>query len=409
MNTVEVILFIIATLLAISVVASKVAGKFGVPALLVFLLIGMLSGSEGIAGIYFDNAYYAQTLGIVALVYILFSGGLDSDWKEIRPIIKRSVAISVLGTLITCILVGVFSMFVFNFTWAEGFLVGAIISSTDAAAVFSTLRVRSIGLKHQTKSLLEFESGTNDPMAVFLTTMFLQIIVQQNSATQWAANAPFLSTPLGLTVSFLQQMIIGVLLGVASGKLMGIVLNAIKLEFEGLYPVLTLALVLIVYTVTQAFGGSGYLSVFISGLVLNGEKFIFKKSLTLFHDGIAWVMQIAMFLTLGLLVFPSQITHVIGTGFLLSGFLIIIARPISVYLSLCFSKISFKEKTFISWVGLRGAVPIVLATFPLTAGIEKADMIFNIVFFVVLTSVAIQGTTVALAAKWLSTSSISED
>jgi cell volume regulation protein A len=388
-NAVETLLFGGSLLLVLSVFASNVTGKFGVPSLLVFLVVGMLAGSEGIGGIYFDNAFYSQTLGIVALTYILFSGGLDTEWRMIRPVLNQGLSLATVGVLCTCVLTGVFTKFLLGFSWVEGFLVGAIVSSTDAAAVFSVLRAKSVNLKGQIKPLLELESGSNDPMSVFLTTAFLHLIQQKDLSL------------LTLITSFFHQMILGAALGVVTGKGAALALSRVKLGFDGLYPVFTLALVLLIYTTTQWVGGNGFLAVYLAGLILGNQNFLHKKSLILFHDGIAWLMQITIFLALGLFVFPSRLLPVAGVGFLLSLFLILAARPLSVYLSLSFSKLNFREKTLISWVGLRGAVPVVLAIFPLLAGIEKADLIFNMVFFVVLTSILIQGTSVSLVAKLL--------
>lgn len=389
MTTIEGFLLGGAALLILSVFTSKAMGRLGVPSLLVFLIVGMLAGSEGIGGIQFDNAFYTQTLGVIALAYILFSGGLDTDWKTIKPVLKQGSILATVGVLLTCVLVGWFTKTLLGFTWAEGLLVGAIVSSTDAAAVFSVLRARSVSLKGQIKPLLEFESGSNDAMAVFLTTALLQYIQQKD-------------LPLSqFVLSFFQQMILGVVLGVWSGNLAAKVLNRAKLEFEGLYPVLTLAFVMLIYTVTHALRGNAFLAVYVAGLVLGNKNFIHKKSLILFHDGIAWLMQIAMFLTLGLLVFPSRLWAIAGAGLLLSIFLIIVARPASVFVSLAFTKMNFREKSMVSWVGLRGAVPIVLATFPLLAGVDKSDAIFNLVFFVVLTSILIQGSTIPFVAKFL--------
>ncbi len=263
------------------------------------------------------------------------------------------------------------------------------MSSTDAAAVFTVLRGKGIGFKGNIKPLLEFESGANDPMAVLLTVALLQVITGESSSISMIA------------MNLLKHVIVGGLIGFAAGRGMVALFNKIKLEFEGLYPVLSLALVLLVYGVTEKIGGSGFLAVYIMGLVLSSRNFVRKKSLTLFHDGIAWLMQIAMFLALGLLVFPSNLKEIAGEGFLVSAFLIFIARPVAVFISLIRSKFNFRQKLMISWVGLRGSVPIIMATYPLIAGIEKANTIFNIVFFIVLTSIMFQGTMIGYVAKWL--------
>lgn len=368
---------------------SKATGRFGVPSLVAFLILGMIAGSEGIGGIYFDNAAHAQTLGIVALVYILFSGGLDTDLKMVRPILKEGILLSTLGSFLTCLLIGAFVVTAFHFSWPEGLLLGAIVCSTDAAAVFTVLRTKGVNLKGNIRPLLELESGSNDPMAVLLTVGILQFITTQSS----------LSTEL--IPKFFLQMLIGGAGGYLTGKAGIFLINHIKLEFDGLYPVVTLALILLSFGLTQALGGNGFLAVYIAGLVLGSVDFIHKKSLVLFHDGIAWLMQIAMFLSLGLLVFPGKLVPVAGQGLVISLFLILLARPIAVFISLIGSKFSLRERAMTAWVGLRGSVPIILATYPSVGGVERADHIFHLVFFIVITSVLIQGTTIPLVAKWL--------
>ncbi len=385
--TIEYILLGIAMLLLVSIFASKASGRFGVPALVLFLSVGMLAGSEGPGGIYFDNAQIAQFLGVIALVYILFAGGLDTNWKSVRPVIGRAVTLATFGVAITAGLVGVFAAYALGFSLIEGLLLGAIVSSTDAAAVFAVLRSRSVGLKGELKPLLELESGSNDPMAVFLTIGLTGLLMNPDSSI------------ISLIPDFFQQMILGSLFGYGFGRGMQFVLNRARLEYEGLYPVLTLALVALAYGATDAVGGNGFLAVYIAGLVLGNNDFIHKQSLMRFHDGIGWLMQIAMFLTLGLLVFPSNLVPVIGTGLIVALFLMLVARPVSVFLTLARTNMTWREKSMISWVGLRGAVPIILATFPLMAGVAQAEMIFNLVFFIVLTSVLLQGTTLPLAAR----------
>lgn len=394
MTNIELFLLGTAVLLFLCVFASKASGKLGIPTLVVFLGVGILAGSEGLGGIYFDNAYYAQSLGIVALAYILFSGGLDTNWKEVRPIMRSGISLATLGVLVTCILVGLFNYYVLNFSLLEGMLIGAIISSTDAGAVFTVLRSRSIHLKGNLKPLLEFESGSNDPMAVFLTTTVLSLM--QNTE----------SSPLSFIGVLVSQMIIGFCVGYAGGRVSTIIFNKVKLEFDGLYTVLSLAIVLLVYSLTQAFKGNGFLAVYVAGVVLGNSKFVHKKSMTLFHDGISWLMQSSLFLTLGLLLFPSKVLDVTGTGIVLALFLMMVARPVSVFIALAFTKVNFREKMLISWVGLRGSVPVVMATYPLVAGIGQADLIFNLVFFVALSSLVFQGSFIPYVAKLLKVEAI---
>jgi len=349
----------------------------------------MLAGADGPGGIYFDDAHLAQSLGVVALALILFSGGLDTEWSSVRPVLLKGLALSTAGVLITAVLVGLFARVVLGFSLLEGILLGAIVSATDAAAVFSVLRARSVGLKGNVRPLLELESGSNDPMAVFLTTGLIGILTQPDA--RWFSLVPM----------FIQQMALGAALGYATGKLTIFIINRLELEFEGLYPVLTLSLILLSYGVTATVGGNGFLAVYIAGLVLGKNDFIHKRSVMRFHDGLAWLMQIAMFLALGLLVFPSHLVPIVGLGMLASLFLMIVARPISVLATLAFSGMKLNEKLMISWVGLRGAVPIVLATFPLLAGMPRAEIIFDLVFFIVLTSILLQGTSMPLLARWL--------
>jgi len=387
--TIENILLVGSLLLLISIFAGKTSYKFGVPTLLLFLGIGMLAGSDGIGGIRFDDPKLAQFIGIVSLNFILFSGGLDTNWKAVKPILREGIALSTLGVLLTAVSLGTFVYFVTDFTIYESLLLGSIVSSTDAAAVFSILRSKSLALRTNLRPTLELESGSNDPMAYVLTIAFLTLVINQDKS--------FLSIiPL-----FLQQMIFGGILGIAFGVASKYIINKIKLDFEGLYPVLVIALMFITFSATDFVGGNGFLSIYICAVYLGNQDLIHKKTILKMFDGLAWLMQIVLFLTLGLLVFPSEIIPYMGIGLLISLFLILVARPIGVFISLMFFKMKMKRRFYISWVGLRGAVPIVFATYPLLAGIDKAHMIFNIVFFISVTSILIQGTTLSIVAKWL--------
>jgi cell volume regulation protein A len=349
----------------------------------------MFAGSEGPGGIEFDYPRLVQSLGVLALAFILFAGGLDTEWASVRQVVWGGVALSTLGVGLTAVLVAWFAVRILDFSVLEGLLLGSIVSSTDAAAVFAVLRSKNVSLKNPLNPLLELESGSNDPMAVFLTTGLITVVMNQGTSV------------MDLLPMFALQMPLGAALGWLMGKGIVLVLNKIRLEYDGLYPVLSLSLVLFTYGVTTTLGGNGFLAVYLAGLIMGNSLFVHKASLMRFHDGLAWLMQIVMFLTLGLQVFPSGIIPIIGIGLLISLFLMLIARPLSVFLTLAFSRMSLKEKTMISWVGLRGAVPIILGTFPLLAGVPKADMIFNLVFFIVLTSVLLQGTSLPLLARWL--------
>ncbi|MEO8404726.1 MAG: potassium/proton antiporter [Chitinophagaceae bacterium] len=383
-------IFLVGSILLIaSMIASKASFKLGIPVLILFLGIGMLAGSEGIGGIYFDDPYIAQLLGIVALNFILFSGGMDTKWEGIKPIIWRGISLSTIGVLLTAGIIGGFVYLVTDFTLLEGLLLGSIVSATDAAAVFSILRTRNIGLKGQIRPLLELESGSNDPMS-YILTISLTYLIANGDAT------------IGkLIFKFFQEMIIGGAFGLALGWLMSYTINKVALETEGLYPVLVMAMIFFTFAVTDIAGGNGFLAVYLSALVLGNTNFLHKKSILRFYDGQAWMMQIVMFLTLGLLVFPSRIPPIAGIGILIALVLIFVARPIAVFISLSFFKMKAREKLFISWVGLRGAVPIVFATYPLLAKVSKADLIFHLVFFISASSVLLQGYTLPLVAKWL--------
>lgn len=387
--TIENILLVGSLLLFVSIIVGKTSYKFGVPTLLLFLTIGMLAGSDGIGGIRFEDPKAAQFIGVVALNFILFSGGLDTNWNAVKPILREGIVLSTVGVLLTALSLGMFVWYVTDFTIYESMLLGSIVSSTDAAAVFSILRSKSLALKTNLRPTLELESGSNDPMAYVLTIAFLTLVVNQDQG---------LASVIPL---FIQQMLVGGIAGFAFGKLSKVVINKIQLDFEGLYPVLVIALMFIAFSATDFVGGNGFLAIYICAVYLGNQDLIHKKTILKMYDGLAWLMQIVLFLTLGLLVFPTQVVPVVGIGLLISLFLIIVARPLSVFLSLMFFKMQTRRRFYISWVGLRGAVPIVFATYPLLAGIDKASMIFNIVFFVSVTSVLIQGTTLGLVAKWL--------
>ncbi len=389
MITTELLLLILAVLLLVSILASKVSDRYGVPALLLFLAIGMLAGSEGLGGIEFDNPILAQGVGVFALALILFSGGLDTDWDDVRPVLREGVALALLGTLATGLVLGLAAHYLLGLTLMEGLLLGSIVSSTDAAAVFSILRSRGVSLKGLLKPLLELESGSNDPMAVFLTISVLQLLT-----------TPGL-TPWQVIPNFFIQMGIGALVGIIMARLSVRLINRINLGYDGLYPVLVLGIALLTYGTAGVMRGSGFLAVYVAGLIMTREEFIHRRSILRFFDGMAWLMQIVLFLTLGLLVFPSRMSEIVVPGLLISAVLIFVARPLGVFLTLLPSRMNIREKVFLSWVGLRGAAPIVLATFPFLYNVSHADVFFHLVFFIVLTSVLIQGPSIPIVARWL--------
>jgi cell volume regulation protein A len=386
---VEQAMLVTAVLLIISIVATRASSRFGVPALILFLAIGMLAGSDGPGGIAFDNYFIAQTVGVVALVFILFSGGLDSDWPTIRPVLVEGLVLANVGVLISALLVGLFASWALSLSWIQGLLLGAIVSSTDAAAVFSVMRMRGVNLKHRLEPLIEFESGSNDPIAVFLTIGVIGLITTPNSSI------------FSLLPAFALQMTLGAAGGFLLGRGMVLAINWLRLRQEGLYVVFTVGMTLLIYAATALIGGNGFLAVYVAGIVVGNANIVHKRSLLRFHDGIAWLMQIGMFLTLGLLVFPSQLPSVAVAGVLLALFLAFVARPVGVAVSLIWFGRSPRELLMVSWAGLRGAVPIVLATYPLLAGVPGAQTIFNLVFFIVVVSVLLQGISMAWVAQLL--------
>ncbi len=378
-----------AVLLLASVFASRFT-RFGIPALLLFMAVGMLAGSDGPGGIPFDNAGLAQGLGVVSLAFILFSGGLDTLWGDVRPILGRGVVLATVGVALTATLTGLFAWAITDLPFLHALLLGSIVSSTDAAAVFSVLRSRNVRLEPRLRSLLEFESGSNDPMAVFLTVTMIGVIASPETT----------SVP-GLAGGFVWQMVCGALLGIVAGRLAANTINRIELGYDGLYPVLVMGMLLLTYGVTDLVRGNPFLAVYVAGIAMRRESFVHKRSLVRFYDGIAWLAQIVMFLTLGLLVFPSQLPAIAAEGFGVAVFLTLVARPLAVVLLLLPFRMPWREVTLTSWVGLRGAAPIILATFPLVAGITQADRLFAIVFFIVLTSALVQGTSVPWVARRL--------
>ncbi|MHC1739008.1 MAG: potassium/proton antiporter [Ignavibacteriaceae bacterium] len=389
MITIDYVLLIGATLILISIITAKLLDNIGIPTLLLFIGVGIAAGSEGLGGISFNDPALAQSIGIVALLFILFSSGLDTDWKESKTVFLPALSLATFGVIATAVIVALFVMLIFETPFLWSLLIGAIISSTDAAAVFAVLRMGNISLKGKIKPLLELESGSNDPMAVFLTIGIIELLLTPEKSS------------FSILILFFQQIGLGAIIGLAGGKMIVYFINKLNFSYEGIYPVFSLALAVIVYSLTAVFGGSGFLAIYIAGLILGNSQMIQKRALIRFFDGLAVLSQIAMFLTLGLLVFPSNLIYVIGSGLLLSFILIFVARPISVFISLLPFGYTIKEKLLVSWVGLRGAVPIVLATFPLLYGIERSYLIFNVVFFVVITSSLLQGWSLNVVAKWL--------
>lgn len=337
--------------------------------------------------IYFDSAYLTQLFGILALIVILFEGGLQTKWTNMKKVIAPSATLATVGVLITTVIIGALAKYILGLSWLEGMLFGAIVGSTDAAAIFAVLGNKNI--RPKLTATLEAESGTNDPMAIFLTISLIQLIQNPDSS--------FFTLILG----FVWQMSLGLVLGLLMGKIAVWIINKINLDSSGLYPVLSMALAVLTYSGTAMLQGSGLLAVYVMAVLVGNSDLTYRHSIFRFNEGFAWMMQILMFILLGLLVFPNQLLSVIWQGLGLSVLLMFVARPIGVFVSMIFMKFNMKEITFISWAGLRGAVPIVLATYPMIAGLENSQLIFNVVFFVVLTSALIQGSTISLLAEKL--------
>jgi cell volume regulation protein A len=378
-----------------------------VPVLLLFLAIGMLFGVDGL-GFEFQNYKIAQAIGTIALCIILFSGGLDTKIQEIKPVVGQGIILATFGVLLMTFITGAFIYYVSNYlfesinlSFLESLLLAAVMSSTDSASVFSILRGKGVRLKNQLKPLLEFESGSNDPMAYMLTIILIQLIGSTGDGSPEYGKA---------VLDFFMQFIIGGLLGYGLGKLVVYVVNKINLDNDSLYPILIFTSALFIFSATYFLKGNGYLAVYIGGLVIGNTKMVHKRSSIRFFDGLAWISQIVMFLALGLLINPKDLGPVAGVGLLIGTFMIIGARPLTVFISLLpFRKMQFTEKLFVSWVGLRGAVPIIFAILPLAAGLKDAHLMFNIVFFITLLSLLVQGTSLTKVADWLGLGNTGED
>ena len=392
----EEVLLISAIILFISILAGKAGFRVGLPALLLFLGIGMLFGSDGL-GLQFSNPHIAQFIGMIALSIILFWGGMDTKLSDIRPIAYQGVILATVGVLATTIITGVFIFWLTEMvtgyetlTLPESLLMAAVMSSTDSASVFSILRSKGVYLKQRLRPTLELESGSNDPMAYMLTIILIAYI--QSGGMDFQEGI----------ISLIVQLGLGLIFGYFLGKASVWIINKVNVENQSLYPILLLAIIFFIFAATTLSKGNGYLAVYIAGFVVGNAKIVHKKSIGTFFDGFTWLWQIAMFIMLGLLVNPHELLPVAGIGLTVGIFMIIFARPISVFLCLLpFRNFSTKGKLYISWVGLRGAVPIIFATYPLIAGIENAGLIFNVVFFITILSLLIQGTSVTHVAKWL--------
>lgn len=402
--TAENILLIGSVLLFVSIVVSKTGYKFGVPTLLLFLVVGMVFGTDGF-GLQFNDTGEAQFIGMVALSIILFSGGMDTKYKEIKPIIFPGIVLSTLGVLFTALLTGLFITFISDMSWTNihlplttSLLLAATMSSTDSASVFAILRSQKMNLKENLRPMLELESGSNDPMAFMLTIVLIQFIESTGMG------------PGTIALSFLTQFVVGGVVGYLLGKLLIYIINKIDIGNSSLYPILVVSFIFFTFSITDALKGNGYLAVYIAGMLVGNNKIVYRKEIASFMDGFSWLFQIIMFLTLGLLVNPHELLSIAPAAILIGVFMIVIGRPVSVFLCLTpFRKISLKAKHFVSWVGLRGAVPIIFATYPVMHNVPGANVIFNIVFFITILSLVIQGTSISFVANLLHLSTPLDD
>ena len=382
-------LMIISSLvLLISITSSKVLYKFGVPILLIFIALGMLFGSDGIVGIQFSDYELTQELSSIALVIIMFFGGFGTNWSMAKPSAVQSILMSTVGVIITATLTGLFSHIVLKTTLLEGLLIGAVVASTDAASVFAILRSQKLNLKGSLAPLLEVESGSNDPIAYMATLSILLLMDNKGIST--------------LFPIVIKQIVFGLLVGTLLARFTILVIKKLKFEIKGFYPIFILAIAILSYSLSEILGGNGYLSVYMSGIIIgNSSQLPYKKSLFQFFDCISWIMQIVLFFMLGLLSFPSKLINIMGISVSISLFMIIVARPVATFITLHPFKYSIKEKLFISWVGLRGAASIVFAIYATTYGVNMKYDIFHIVFFVALFSVSIQGSLLPKVAQKL--------
>ncbi|MBQ2122976.1 MAG: potassium/proton antiporter [Bacteroidaceae bacterium] len=395
--TAENILFLGSLLVFVSILISKTSYRFGVPTLLLFLIVGMVFGSDGV-GLQFHNAGTTQFVGMLALSVILFTGGMDTKISDIRPIMTQGLILSTVGVVLTTVFVGLFAWALTNFTplpfefsLLTSMLLAAMMSSTDSASVFNLLGSQRMNLKENLKPMLELESGSNDPMAYLLTLLLIQLI---GSTDDWSASS--------IAINLVVQFAVGTLIGFAIGKASAWLINRIQLNNQSMYSVLLLSMVFISFTLTEMLQGNPYLAVYITGVVIGNERLVNRKEMNTFMNGLTWLAQIVMFLTLGLLVNPTELVDILLIATLIALFMIFVARPLTVYLCLLpFRDMSNKARLFVSWVGLRGAVPIIFATYPILADIPQAHTLFNIIFTITLISLLLQGMSISWMAKRL--------
>lgn len=381
-------LFVVcAGLLTISILASSMSSRLGIPLLLVFLVVGMLAGEDGLGGLAFDNTDTVYVVGSLALAIILLDGGMRTRAENFKVALAPSLSLASFGVLISAVVTGMAATWLLDLHWMEGLLLGSIVGSTDAAAVFSLLQGKGLNLKKRVSATLEIESASNDPMAIFLTITLVEMLASGQTSFTWS-----------FLLMFIQQFGIGGICGVAGGLFLTWLVNRMTLD-TGLYPLLITAGAILVFSLTNLLGGSGFLAIFITGLVLGNRKLRNLQNILHMQDGMAWLSQIGLFLMLGLLVTPSEMLNIALPALAVAFFIILVARPVAVLVCIAPFSFSWRERLFISWVGLRGAVPIMLAIFPLVAGLEQAQLLFNAAFVVVLVSLLLQGASLPLAAR----------
>lgn len=410
--TSENVLLIGSVLIFCSILISKTGYRFGLPSLLLFLVAGMIFGSDGL-GLQFNNMNHAQFIGMVALCIILFTGGMETKIKEIKPVLGEGLALSTVGVLLTTAFTGGFIYLLSRWHMAPislplvtCFLLAATMSSTDSASVFNILRNSKMKLKNNLQPLLELESGSNDPMAYILTIVLIQVANTLSGAgTAGAEDIQAWPIILDALKTLLLQFGVGIIFGVIMGYFAVWVLNKIKLNNTPLYAILLLSVVFFTFTVATKLQGNGYLAVYLAGVIIGNHKIAGRKEIFSFLDGMTWLVQIVMFVALGLLVNPHEMMKVAPIALLIGLFMMFVGRPLTVFMTLApFKRVNTASKTYVSWVGLRGAVPIIFATYPVIAEVEGSSLIFNIVFFITLLSLVIQGSTITASARKLNLS-----
>ena len=387
--TPELVIILFSLLVFISILLYNPARTYGIPAMLIFIGVGVGLGNGGFDGFTYDYPQFTNTISSLALNLIIFSGGLHTNIERIKPVLVEGLVLSTVGVMLTAGILGYFIFQVTGLSLLAAILLGAIVSSTDAAAVFSILESKNLRLKENTDATLEFESGTNDPMAMVLVLGLTLLIL--NPATEISF----------LILFFLKQLGIGSLVGIAFGLLAAKLLTKVEINEKGLVPIFVLACVFIATLGSELLGGNRLIASYLIGITLGNNAFSGKQNTLLFFNSTSWLSQVTMFILLGLQVFPHELARFLNVSLLPAVFLILCARPLSVFACMLFNKSSMRKKLFVSWVGLKGATPIVFAFIPVLQGVDHADEIFNMVFFVVLISILAQGTTIGVLARWL--------